>query len=673
MARKTGLQFTFQVEGLATDTFSVLAFSGEEALSSPFHFAITLTARLEDITPQEIVDRNGFFKITYNGIVIEKRNGIISQFKQGDSGHHHTIYEVSLVPALQRLTLRHNSRIFQEKTADQIIEIIFSEMGISDYSFALTKQPAIREYCVQYRETDLAFVERIAAEEGIFYFFSHEEASHTICLVDSTLAAPSLPNEIEYNFQSGGSSLKPFIRDFQQQASIHTSSAQLKDYNFTTPDNSLTANTNGQDLDYQRMSYEHFDFPGRYQKDQVGEKFSLVRLESLRSNSVIAQGAGNCPELIAGYKFSLKEHPHEACNRNWLITRVLHSGTQTQALEEAGSSSGTTYQNNFSVIPDHLQWKPSQNPKPLVGGTQVAIVVGPEGEEIACDEYGRVKVHFPWDLDNLEHYENSSCWIRVSQDWAGGQFGSITIPRIGHEVLVSFLEGDPDRPIITGRTYHAVNKVPYSLPANKTRTVLRTQTHKAEGYNEVRFEDEAGQEEIFIQAQRNSMLLVENDRTDDIKHDWHTLIDNTEVVRINKDSHVTIDGAQKTHIEQDQSILITGSLHIKDAVGHVVEAGDEIHIKAGAKVVIEAGTEVTVAAGGSFIKLEAAGISISGPAIDLNAGGAAVAGSGYNGLMPLLPNLASDIKLPCLAPVVIKNEPPKIVVPFDFPHFIFSE
>lgn len=673
MLNKTGLQFTFQLDGLANDTFSVLDFSGEEALSSTFHFNITLTSRLEAITPLQTVDRSGVLKIRYNNVVIQQRHGIVCEFHQGDTGHHHTIYKVVLVPALQRLSLRQNSRIFQELTVPQIIECIFSEMGISDYAFALTKEPAVREYCVQYRETDLAFVERIAAEEGIYYYFSHEEALHTVCFADEVQTAPVLPSALEYNTQSGGVSLKPFVRDFRQQARIRPSSVQLKDYSFHAPGNPLLGDAYGDEMDYQRLSYEHFDYPGRYKKDQTGTKFSQVRLEHLRSDALTASGSSNSSDLTAGYKFTLKEHPSASCNRDWFTTAVSHSGTQPQALEEAGASGATTYNNDFVVIPDHRQWKPTQNPKPCVDGPQMAIVVGPEGEEIFCDKHGRVKVHFPWDIDNPKQDDTSSCWIRVSQGWAGGQYGHIAIPRIGHEVIVSFLEGDPDRPIITGRAYHASNKVPYALPANKTRTVLRTQTHMGEGYNEVRFEDEADKEEIFIQAQRNSMLLVENDRTDDVKHDWHTLVDNINIVRTNKDSHQMVEGAQKTHITQDQSILVSGSLHIKDGTGHLVEAGTEIHIKSGAKVVIEAGTEITVKAGGSFIKLEAAGISISGAAIDLNAGGAAVAGSGYNGELPLLPGIASDIKLPCIDPVVIKPEPPEIELPLDIPHYVFSE
>lgn len=621
MANKTGLQFTFQVDGLANDTFSVLEFSGEEALSTPFHFGIKLASRLEDIDPTQTVDHSGTLKIWHNGKMMQMRHGIISEFKQGDTGHHHTIYEVSLAPAVIRLSLRQNTRMFQHQSVQEIIQLLLQEMGIQDFAFALTKQPEVRDYCVQYRESDLEFIQRIAAEEGMYYYFEHSVSYHSIVFSDDTQKAPSLPIDLEYNTQSGGVSSTAFVRSFIQQAKMCSSSAELKDYSFLNPRNSLLHNSYGSELDFQRTTYEHYDYPGRFKEDEIGQKFTQFRLEHLRSEALTARGLGNYPQMTPGFKFSLKEHPNETCNRDWLTTTVSHTGTQPQALEEAGSSGSTTYNNVFVVIPDHRQWKPTPNPKPRVDGPQIATVVGPEGEEIFCDEHGRVKVYFPWDRYNTKNDETCSCWIRVSQGWAGAQYGGIAIPRIGHEVIVSFLEGDPDQPIITGRTYHARNKTPYALPAHKTMTALRTNSHKGEGFNEVRFEDEAGKEEIFVHAQKNMDIKILNSKNERVDYNRTTSIGNNEDLVVAKDRKVTVDGKQdhKTTgnyielIEGDRGLTINGdcSKHIKGALG----------IKVDGEMTFQSDTKITLKVGGSFVVIHSGGVDISGPAINLNSGG----------------------------------------------------
>ncbi|WP_275956967.1 type VI secretion system Vgr family protein, partial [Shewanella algae] len=283
--------------------------------------------------------------------------------------------------------------------------------------------------------------------------------------------------------------------------------------------------------------------------------------------------------------------------------------------------------------------------KPQMAGPQIATVVGPKDEEIFCDEYGRVKVQFPWDR-YARGDEHGSCWIRVSQGWAGGQYGFMALPRIGHEVIVSFLDGDPDQPIITGRAFHAVNQVPYALPAHKTRTVLKTQSHKGEGSNELRFEDEAGEEEIYLHAQKDLNLLTENDRHEHIKHDSHLDVDNERRSRIGGNEHLTVLGESRQQVTGDKSLIVDGSLHLKAGSVWVNETGDEIHIKAGQKVVLESSSEITVKAGGSFVKVDPAGVHLSGPGINLNAGGGAASGSGYGGKAPELPGEVAAAELP---------------------------
>ncbi|MBJ7278916.1 type VI secretion system tip protein VgrG, partial [Marinobacter salarius] len=285
-----------------------------------------------------------------------------------------------------------------------------------------------------------------------------------------------------------------------------------------------------------------------------------------------------------------------------------------QALEEDGNNGATTYHNAFNAIPADRTWRPQVEHRPLMDGPQVAIVTGPKGEEIHCDEHGRVKVRFPWDRYS-KNDEHSSAWLRVSQGWAGGQYGFMALPRIGNEVIVSFLDGDPDQPIITGSTYHATNTPPYALPEHKTRTTLKTQTHKGEGSNELRFEDEADKEQIYVHAQKDLDLLTENNRTEVIKNDSHLTVDRHRKAHIKGNDHATVDGEKRESIGGDSSLTVNGSHHSKQGKNQLIEAGSEIHHKAGMKIVIEAGAEVTLKAGGSFVKVDPSGVTVSGPMV----------------------------------------------------------
>lgn len=636
------LQFTFELDGLPADTFAVIKFSGEESLSTPYAFEIELASRQEDITPDKTVDRTGTLYVWRNGLIESKFNGIISSFVQGNSGHHHTFYTLSLVPALLRSDLRQNSRIFQQLNVQDIITILLQEMGTTDFVFDLTSSPQEREFCVQYRETDLAFIQRLAAEEGIYYHFIHTDSTHTLRFSDSTQTADFLKKPMPYHATAGGDAPSTYIRSFTRKTQIRPSSAKLKDYSFKKPAYSFLQSHEGTEMEFQHGTYEHYDFPGRYKSDAQGKPFTKYRLEHLRSDAITALGKSNISQLSSGAKFDLAEHPEDACNRDWLLVDVFHFGEQTQALEEAGGTGSTNYHNEFTVIPSNRPWRPKPNAKPRVDGPQMGFVVGPEGEEIFCDEYGRVKVHFMWDrYSNVD--DTSSCWIRVSQGWAGAQYGSIAIPRIGHEVIVSFIEGDPDQPIITGRTYHAKNQPPYTLPEHKTRTVLRTNTHQGSGANEVRFEDQAAKEEIYIHAQKDMNLVVKNDRTDNVKNDAHLVVENMRYQKVVKDDHLTIGGESRTHVGKDQSITVDGSTHMKHGKSYLIETGSEVHFKAGAKVVIEAGAELTLAAGGSFVTVDSAGVHLSGAKINLNSGGAAGVGSGFAGELPEPPVIPKTV------------------------------
>ncbi|MFQ1903815.1 type VI secretion system tip protein VgrG, partial [Aeromonas veronii] len=514
MANQTGLQFTVKVGALPESTFVVASFQLDEGLNRPFNLQLEVASSQPDVDFGAVLDQPCELMVWYNGELQRRVCGVVSEFAQGDSGFRRTRYQLQVKPALWRLGLRQNSRIFQAQKPDEILSILLQEHGITDYAFALKNEHAQREYCVQYRETDLDFVNRLAAEEGLFYFHEFEAGKHRIVFADDAAALTAGP---ELFFNLGNRSLEqgPYVRQFHYREAVRPSDVELKDYSFKTPAYGLSHKKQGAELDHQRDTYQHFDYPGRYKQDPSGKAFAQHRLDALRNDAVAGSGKSNSAALLPGQHFSLTEHPNASLNTDWQIVHIRHTGEQPQALEEEGGSGPTVYHNEFGVVKASTTWRarigsPEAPYKPMVDGPQIAIVVGPEGEEIYCDEHGRVKLQFPWDRYGSSN-DQSSCWVRVSQGWAGGQYGMMAIPRIGHEVIVSFLEGDPDQPIVTGRTYHATNRPPYELPANKTRTVLRTETHKGEGFNELRFEDQAGQEEIYIHGQKDLNVLIEND------------------------------------------------------------------------------------------------------------------------------------------------------------------
>ncbi|MCK5866343.1 MAG: type VI secretion system tip protein VgrG, partial [Marinobacter adhaerens] len=509
MPQANGLQFTVRVGGLPSDIFSLVGFTLTECLSEVFHGRLELASTDPSIQAAEILEQPVDLVVWQDGEPLRRFTGVVNEIVRGDAGHRRTRYELNIQSPLWRLGLMHNSRIFQTQSSDTIARTLLEERGIVDSVFDLKRTPEQREYCVQHRESDLAFLERLAAEEGWHYRYEHgsvdADTQPALVIADHHGDAPKL-EPAEYNARAGGSSRRPVVYRFRYEERVRVASVAMKDYTFKNPAYALMHQHASGDLKH-REDYQHYDYPGRFKADASGQPFTEARLQSLRNDASTASGKSNRPDFSAGAKVELKEHDSDALNREWLLTAVTHTGTQPQALEEGGGSEPTTYHNRFNAIPADLTWRPRTPHRPLMDGPQIAIVTGPEGEEIHCDEHGRVKVRFPWDRYS-KNDEHSSAWLRVSQGWAGGQYGFMALPRIGHEVIVSFLDGDPDQPIITGRTHHITNTPPYGLPEHKTRTTLKTKTHKGEGSNELRFEDEADQEQIYVHAQKDLDLLT---------------------------------------------------------------------------------------------------------------------------------------------------------------------
>ena len=646
MPQATGLQFTATVGQLPKDLFVVARFELTEHLSRLCHCKLELASASPDISAEEVLEQPVELMVWQDGVPLRRFTGVVSEFARSDSGHRRTRYEVIVQPPLWRLGLMHNSRIFQTQRTDAIVRTLLEERGIIDTVFDFRRTSGEREYCVQHRESDLDFVERLAAEEGWHYRYSHGEVESNeppaLIIADHHGDAPRL-EPVAYNGKAGGSTRQSAVFQFSYRERVRAASVAMKDYTFRNPAYALIHEQQADRLAAQRDDYQHYDYPGRFKQDASGQPFTESRLDALRNDAATANGQSNRPDFTVGARVELTDHDNPALNREWLFTGITHTGEQPQALEEEGGSGSTTYHNAFNAIPADRRWRSQAMHRPVMDGPQIAIVTGPEGEEIHCDQYGRVKVRFPWDRYS-ENDEHSSAWLRVSQGWAGGQYGFIALPRIGHEVIVSFLDGDPDQPIITGRTWHAATTPPYALPEHKTRTTLKTQTHKGEGNNELRFEDEADQEQIYVHAQKDLDLLTENNRTEVIKNDSHRTVAKDEFSHIKGNDHSTVDGEKRESIGGDFSLIANGSQHSKQDKNQLIEAGSEIHHKAGMKIVIEAGAEVTLKAGGSFVKVDPSGVTVSGPMVKLNSGGGPGSGAGASAQVPEIPDLIDAAK-----------------------------
>ncbi|WNJ95100.1 type VI secretion system tip protein TssI/VgrG [Vibrio ruber] len=668
------LGFRLTINGVNDTSLVVRDYQGFESVSASvdaggqpvygYRYQIELASRNSDLTFEQMVDTTALLEVLRSGKVVQKVHGIIRNFSRGDTGHHHTFYSLTLVPSFERLSLRHNSRIFQQKSVPQILSVLLQEMNITDYAFSTKRESPPREFCVQYRETDLDFFHRLAAEEGLMYTFTHDTDKHTLVVTDNAEGFTRLGGTVPYNVQSGGVSDTPYVSAMTARKQSEVSAVWLQDYSFKKPTYSFKQSVEGSQLDYQLTTYEHFDAPGRYKDDATGKAFSQIRLDALRREAHTASGQSNQAMLQAGVRFDLSEHLDTAMNQSWLVVQIAHQGSQPQALEESGGSGATTYANQFTAIPGESLWLSPVENKPRVDGPMVATVVGPAGEEIYCDEHGRVKLHFPWDRESNGD-ELSSCWVRVSQQWAGSQYGMVAVPRIGHEVIVDFLDGDPDQPLVTGRAYNASQVPPYPLPEHKTKTVLRTETHQGQGFNELSFEDQSDHEKVYIHAQKDTEALIENDATTLIRHDSHLTVENDRYEHIKMNDHLTIDGEQRLKIAQDQTHDIGGSLAQQIGSLTAVETGSAITLKSGAKIVAEAGSGLTLSAGGSFISIDSGSVNLSGPAINLNAGGSAGSAVAYGGQAAQLPDEITtkpDNPAPILTPAQIATM--KAAAPF---------
>ncbi|MCU1735683.1 type VI secretion system tip protein VgrG [Pseudomonas sp. 20P_3.2_Bac4] len=676
MPAQSDLRFTFTT---GPDDFEVVEFHLTEGLSETFRLEVDLSCANPAVDFGQVLDRPALLTLWQGGQPVRYVHGSVSSFQQGATGFRRTRYRAIVEPRLARLRLASDWRIFQTLTVPDIATAMLKKHALNlDYEQRITNAHETREYCVQAGDTDYHFVERIMREEGFFYGFLHSAEGHRLVHCDRLWIFGKQPGPpVEYNPKPGGDRPGPALHNFTYTENVRSARQTQRDYSFKNPLYNQQTRREATDLAHQAKSYERYDYPGRY-KGESGEAFTRDRLRGLRGEACQVITEGDDARLVPGIYFDLVGHPREDLNRGWRPIRLEHRGKQyvSQGEDSADAAEGTHYTCTATLVPDDAEWRAEALPKPRIDGPQPAKVVGPPGEEIYCDEFGRVKVQFPWDREGNED-EHSSCWIRVSQNIAGALWGHMAIPRIGQEVIVSNFDGDPDQPVITGRGFNALQRPPYELPAHKTRMTLKSQTHKGDGFNELRFEDEAGQEEVFIHAQKDQNNIVKNDETTFVGHDRSEQVENDETLTIAHDRKDTVGnheqvviGVNRRHqIGQDDELSI-GRHHTittaqdrteqvgnnrldKTAANQRVEIGGHLDQQVQGDVTVKAGQSIThhtkvyeihaadafvIKGPGGTLRIDGAGITLDGIALTLNGPATKTGGGGGNSL-----TLASEV------------------------------
>jgi type VI secretion system secreted protein VgrG len=614
---------------LGKDVLVFHRMSAIEQLGRLFEYEIELLSNDANIEIDDVLGQNITVQYVRYDNELRYFNGYVSRFSQGGMHGELYVYYATLKPWLWFLTRTSDCRIFQEKSVPEIIEQIFQEAGFSDFDRQLLLGDyRTWEYCVQYRETDFNFISRLMEQEGIYYYFKHENGKHTMILADAESSHDPIPGYEDvpyYPYQETSRRERDYIHDWSVTKEIQPGGYALNDFDFENPQTCLQVKSSV-NRNHAQAGFELYDYPGEFHESSDGEYYARVRIDEQQAQHEIVKGMGNVGGLSAGCLFNLSNYKREDQNREYLVTSASYElGPQEyESTSSGGDESG--FFCSFMAIDSKVQFRAQRTtPKPVVQGPQTAIVVGKSGEEIWTDKYGRVKVQFHWDRHGISD-ENSSCWVRVAQLWAGKGWGGINIPRIGQEVIVEFLEGDPDRPIITGRVYNGVNSTPYKLPDHKTKSAMKSNSSiGGGGFNEIRFEDKKSEEQIYLHAEKNIDLRVKNDRFESIGHDRSLVVENDKKEHIKNERHEQVDSHHMEKIGADRNLKVEGkeakeivgslSLKVSDdvieefAANHSEQVAGDYYIKA-SNIVIEGTTNVTVKVGQSYLAIEAGGIKI---------------------------------------------------------------
>jgi type VI secretion system secreted protein VgrG len=627
-----------------------------EELGRPFEFRLRVLTTEPAIALDDILGHPVTIKAAFITGVTRYFHGEVAEFRQVSCEHLDKFaYEATLRPKLWFLSFTEDCRIFQNKSAKDIILEVLDEAGVTDRRMALSGTYNAREYCVQYNESDFAFISRLMEEEGIYYYFEHEDGKHNLVLADSISAHAVVQGvagdgKIPYSRKKIGDA-EYYIDEWVLQRAVRTVKYVHRNFHFETPTADLTSQS---EISRQHASAaaEVFHYPGRHTVAADGTTEARTRIEELQAQFEFVRGKSNAEDFAAGMLFTLDGYePREDQNAEHLLVRVtydLQMEADTAAGDDAhvdGELSGVTFDVEFAAIPSATPFRtPSITPRPYIRGPQTAMVVGKSGEEIWTDQYGRVKLHFHWDrLGTLD--ENGSCWVRVAQVWSGKGFGFIQVPRIGEEVIVEFLEGNPDRPIIVGRVYNNTHMPPYVLPDNQTQSGVKSRSSKegtADNFNELRFEDKKDSEQIYFHAEKNFDRIVENNDTLKVGFEKQDAGDQT--IDIYNNRTVTLDqgndklqvktGNRETLVDKgnDTHTIGEGNREVTISQGNdtltITQGNLTIKIEAG-EGTIEAATKLTLKVGDSSITIEPSKIELSSVDITLTATGN-LEGSGTN-------------------------------------------
>lgn len=603
---------------LGEDVLLAEFLAGVEALSRPFAFRLVCAGKADDIEADELVGLPVTMTIDmgFDGGKRRYVNGLVQRLTRGETlGGGYRRYSLDIVPWFQFLAHASDHRFFSDRTVPQIISEIFDEFHYDNYNLGkLTKEYLPREYCVQYGETYFDFISRLLEEEGIFYYFMHENGSHTMTFGDSPSAYQKC-EESDLILSAGNT--RQSLHTWERRFDFTSGAAATRDYNFETPTHSLQSKISSKVALPGNERLSHFLYPGRFMKTPQGDEQARRTMEIEEAGHETVLASGDARSLSAGGVFTLVEHPCPSeKDSRWAITELHHNVANTPYFATGNEGVKESYHNQLMCIPHRVPFRPRRvTPKPRIDGVQTAFVIGPEGKEVHVDRYGRIKVLFHWDRHGGKDREERACWIRTTQAWAGKQWGATFVPRVGMEVVVSFIDGDPDRPIVTGCVNNAVTMPSYDLKPEETRTVLRTRSSpKGSGFNELRIEDKTGREQIFLRAQRDLHVRAKRQRREWIGTSDHLRVGTDLREHVLNDRHELVDGDRMAKVGGVSSLEVTEDVH--EVVGM-----NFLH-KSGMNVVMEAGTSISFKVGGNFITINPAGVFIKGNLVFINSGGA---------------------------------------------------
>lgn len=708
------VRYTFECDDDALAHWHVRHFELQEELSAPYSLVLDLTTSEMDIELNQILGDSCSFVLD-RAYMQRSVFGIVDQVMSVGVSAGRLHVRLRVVPALTLLRQRINTQIWQDQTVPEILEAVLKKAFADykrEYRLELSHTYEKRDFCVQYRESDFAFVSRLMEEEGITYYFEQNSdcGKEVLVLIDNNAADPELElaggPEISIISTNEGAAHVESIQDFQWFCTLHSTSVVQRDYSWLTPPSPIvnedrTSDARGRDREVydpsERRLHEVLEGERTASMIQDGARQALLKREELAVDGDKAHGTSNVIEFAPGYLFTLDGHLHVDLNRKYLITKVVHTGDMPEEniLEGAADAGGERYENHFECMPAEIPFRVQRkHSRPKIYGPQTALVTGPQGEEVHTDEHGRIKVLFRWDRLSPPD-ENSSFWVRVAQNWAGAGWGSWFLPRIGMEVVVEFLDGNPDRPLVTGCVYNGAKLTPYKLPDEKTKSTIMTQSSLGgDGFNELRFEDIKGNEQVFIRAERNKDVYVKNDAFEDILNNSHQTVQADQFEKTVKNKHTTIEENQEIHvlgnrrmrigdgdrgglehtvIEADKKELIRGNHHHHVEQNHVekidqsyvqtmgnnwvIEVGNNQQMKVSgesflqaATAIIQAGQGITLKGPGGFITIDASGVTIQGTLVRINSGGSALSPQGCEGpeiedaenAEPTVPEAADD-------------------------------